>query len=164
MSALIPNPAQSNLIHQEQLRPLYSSMPSAFIANIITSSLLVFALLTVVDHKTLLIWLTYAILIIFLRFLAYIRYNKKADLTLKTQTREHLFGLGSSSSAAMPGLAGIILFPTNNPLYQVLCTFVLTGMNAGAVSTLSAEKYTFPLYISLALFPLMLNKNKYYTH
>jgi len=157
MSLHKANQIQSELIQQEQLRQLYSSMPSAFIANIITSSLLVFALWTVIDHKTLLIWLICSILIILLRFLTYIRYNKKADSTLITQTWGLLFDIGSSSSAAMLGLAAIFLFPANNPLYQVLCAFVLTGMSAGAVSTLSAGKYTFPLYISLTLIPLMIS-------
>ena len=157
MSSQKANPLQSEFIHQEQLRQLYASMPSAFIANIATSCLLVLAQWPVIDHSTLVIWLTCSVVIILLRLLTYIRYNRRTESPLKTQTWSLLFDIGSSSSAAMLGLAAIFLFPANNPLHQLICAFVLTGMSAGAVSTLSAGKYTFPLYISFAMFPLIIS-------
>jgi len=157
MSSHKSSQMQSELIQQEQLRLLFASMPSAFIANIITSCLLVFAQWPVINHTTLFIWLISSVLIILLRFLTYLHYNKKTASTLKTRTWGLLFDIGSSSSAAMLGLAAIFLFPANNPLHQLICAFVLTGMSAGAVSTLSAGKYTFPLYISLAMLPLIIS-------
>lgn len=147
-----PNAA---LVYSEQVNLLYSSMPSALAANIITSILLITAEWSVIEHNILITWLIFSILIIISRLVLLLMFNKQQSPKKDIRLWGKLFNFGSSASAITLGIAGILLFPDNSPLHQLLCAFVLVGMSAGAVSTLSFGKYTFPLYISFALVPLI---------
>ncbi|MDH5516410.1 MAG: PAS domain-containing protein [Gammaproteobacteria bacterium] len=140
-------------LHAEQVQLLYASLPGALIANLISSILLITAQQSIIATKTLLIWFASSLTILILRFVLLIAYKRSRDKNpLYWGMR---FDIGSSCSAIILGIAGVALFPADNPQFQMLCAFVLVGMSAGAVSTLSVGKYTFPLYISFALTPLI---------
>ncbi|MDH5392825.1 MAG: PAS domain S-box protein [Gammaproteobacteria bacterium] len=147
--------SNSKLIHAEQVRLLYASLPAAVVANIIASLLMAGAMWNIISHATLIGWLLVSFSVLLLRLSTFICY-KRSDQN-NTRLWSRLFDFGSSSSGIMLGIAGIMLFPAENAQYQMLCAFVLVGMSAGAVSTLSFGYYTFPLYISFSLAPLMLS-------
>lgn len=155
MRQFTSNTCNTSPVYKEQVHLLYSSTLSALLANIITSILLTSAQWSVISHDTLNLWLAGSILIIVLRLILLINYKKRQLSENNVALWGILFNLGSTSSAIMLGIAGVVLFPANDELHQVLTAFVLVGMSAGAVSTLSVGKYTFPLYISFALIPLM---------
>lgn len=149
------NTIGSHSAQAEQLQLLYTSLPAAIAANFISSVLMITALWNIITDETLIGWFLASVFILVLRYILYIYYNRSVIENPLYWNR--LFDLGSSSSAIIIGAAGILLFPDDNPQYQMVCAFVLVGMSAGAVSSLSTGKYTFPLYISFTLAPLMLS-------
>jgi len=155
MQQLTPNQAKAATVYMEQTKLLYSSMLSALAANLVTSLLLVSAQWSVISHSTLAVWFIGSLSIIILRLILLITYKNTQISDDNVKIWGRLFDLGASSSAIMLGIAGVLLFPPDDELHQLLTAFVLVGMSAGAVSTLSVGKYTFPLYISFALIPLM---------
>ncbi|MDH5425575.1 MAG: PAS domain-containing sensor histidine kinase [Gammaproteobacteria bacterium] len=149
------NTARSYSAYIEQTQLLYSSMLSALAANVIASLLLIAVHWSTLDHFTLSAWFAASVLIVTFRLILLINYNNTPIADKNVYFWGRLFDLGSSLSAIMLGIAGIIFFPPNNEFHQLLTAFVLVGMSAGAVASLSVGKYTFPLYISLALIPLI---------
>lgn len=139
----------------EQVSLLYGSITTALLANVVAAILLVAAQWNVIDQQVLLSWLSAVIVIILARFILLIAYTKQQHNEQNIQRWAYLFDLGAGASGLMLGIAGIVLFPADNALHQMICAFVLVGMCAGAVSSLSVGQYTYPIYLSLSLSPLL---------
>jgi PAS domain S-box-containing protein len=145
----------NQIILVEQVKTLYTSMSSALVANVVASILLVTAQWGIFDVSVLLGWLFLAISIIFARLVLLIAYKRQFNSDSNILLWEKLFILGSSASGLMLGIAGVIMFPADNPVHQLICTFVLVSMCAGAISSLSVGRYSYPIYASLVLMPLI---------
>jgi len=142
-------------VYIEQVQSLYASLPASLIASTIMSILLFSIQRDVIDTSVLWLWLSTSLLIIVLRFITLVLYKRLNVPDTNISLWGKLFTIGSSASGVILGVAGVALFPPDNPLHQTICAFVLVGMSAGAVSTLSIGRFNFPLYTSLSLIPLM---------
>lgn len=144
-------------VYAEQVNLLYASMFAAIIANIIVSVLFITLQWQVIEKSILLAWLSVSITVIVFRTVLLIFY-KRRSLTLNDADKwGRLFLLGSSAAGLVLGSAGIFLFPENDPVYQLVCTFVLLAMAAGALSSLSFGKYNFLIYAIATLVPLLIS-------
>jgi len=144
-------------VYAEQVKLLYASMPAAVIANIVVSILFIALQWQVIEKVVLFSWLAVSIIIIVVRIILLFFYKHRPQPSNNTSKWGKLFLLGSSASGLILGTAGILLFPVNDPIYQLVCTFVLLGMCAGALSSLSFGKYNFLIYAIVALVPLLLS-------
>lgn len=142
-------------VYIEQVQSLYTALPSSLIASLVMSILLVIVQRNVIAPSVLWSWLIISIVILALRLLSFILYKRLPHPEKNISLWGRLVTIGSSASGMILGVAGIALFPAGDPLHQAICAFVLVGMSAGAISTLSVGRFNFPLYISLSLIPLI---------
>jgi len=144
-------------VYAEQVKLLYASMSAALVANIIVSILFVALQWQAIEKPVLLAWLSASVIIIVFRTILLIFYKSRSLALDDAHQWGRFFLLGSSASGLILGVAGIFLFPENDPIYQLVCTFVLLGMCAGALSSLSFGKYTFLIYAIVTLVPLLIS-------
>jgi len=64
------------------------------------------------------------------------------------------FTLGSAASGILWGAAGVWLFPSNSLAYQLFVLFVLMGMGAGAIASLTAFMPAFYAFLPVSLLPM----------
>lgn len=144
-------------VYAEQVNLLYASMFSAVIANIIVSILFITLQWHVIEKSTLLAWFSASIIVIFFRTILLILYKRRSHTLNDAAKWGKFFLLGSSAAGLILGSAGIFLFPQDDTVYQLVCTFVLLGMSAGALSSLSFGKYNFLIYAIATLVPLLIS-------
>ncbi|MDH5368661.1 MAG: PAS domain-containing sensor histidine kinase [Gammaproteobacteria bacterium] len=156
----MPQTDTNNINHQiyiEEVRGLYATQPTALIANLFISILFAAAQQEVIEKNTLLTWLSLVAVVTLLRFFLYRSFIYQANSVEKIKKWGIYFNIGSSTAALLSGLAGILLFPAENAFHQVFCAFVLVGVSAASMPTLSIARYTYPIYITLVLVPLIIN-------
>jgi len=143
-------------IKTEQVRHIYSAVPLSVLAIFINSLLLGIILWPVVDSKLILIWLTTTNLISALRLWHYMKFKGSDPSQTGISRWENQALITSTLSGLLWGFAGLFLFPSNDIAYQVFLAFVVSGMCAGAVTTLSAHTSASLPFIGLAITPVVL--------
>ncbi len=143
-------------IKAEQTRLIYRSMPFSLLAILINSSILSLVLWQVIDHSTIIGWLVAVYLTTLYRFLTYRNFLSITP----TQDNEidhwsKLAILGATLSGALWGTASLLLFPLEHVAYQALLVFVIAGMSAGAVTSLSSIFAASATFLLLTLLPLV---------
>lgn len=149
------NSSAKKSVYNEQVGMLFDSMPASVLANIITSLLCVSVQWDYINHNVLFSWFGAAVLVISIRA-AVLTVYKHSAAEGRGPFWGLIFSIGSTASGLMLGSSAIFLFPSDIPIGQVMCTLVLVGMTAGAVSSLSFIRWTFPLYCIGALAPLII--------
>lgn len=141
-------------VYAEQVKLLYKALPFSIMANIVAGILIVGIQWDVVAKENLMAWLAVFEFVILLRGFLFVKYSRPLQIE-----NYHFWGNAFTVAAAvtglMWGLAGIIMFPSGNELYQMTLIFCLLGMSAGAVSSHSFLKAPPLLFVSFTLSPLL---------
>ncbi len=138
----------------EQTRLLYSSLPISLFASTFNACILVYILRNVVSESTLIIWLALVVLTILIRGIFYFFYHLKK---LWHQTDERWYTLnmiGVSISSIAWGSSIILVFPESSVVHQAFLAFIIAGMSAGAVSTLTHSRVAMLIFLT-SLLPLL---------
>lgn len=144
-------------IQPELIRITYSSIPLALIAIFINSIILGAVQWDVIPRTTIITWLVIANGFSLLRFLVYTKF-KSLELNQQFSDFWGRFLLFSGVlSGLIWGASSIWLFPQNDTTHQVFLAFVIAGMSAGAVTTLSATLSSVTAFLIFALVPLVIN-------
>ena len=148
---------QQNLILDEQVRLLFAAIPLSIIMTVANASIFVFIQWDIFDHDRLLNWLTGLLLIVIFRGYIANRY-KYGKYSLENTVRwQHLFNAGAILIALFWGYASLFLFPQQSITHQVFLAFVIAGMCAGAVTTLSFLRLPIIVFLCFSLLPLIWN-------
>lgn len=142
-------------IRNEQTRLLYGTLPSGIIAILINSLLLVVVQWDVLDHGKLLVWLAFAVLITLARLFLTRLYRARHPGYEASSSWLLYFNIGAVFASLVWMLAVIFLFPRDDLVHQAFLAFVIAGMSAGAVSSLSFALFPIRAYLVLALLPLI---------
>jgi len=142
-------------IRLEQARIIYSAVPLSLAAILINSSILSVVFWDIVPHHVNLSWLSATYAISLYRWVILKQFNAASDASRKDGRWRIAFGLGVVSSGAVWGAASVFLFPYDSMLHQLLLAFVIAGMSAGAVTTLSAIYGFCVAFLMLTLGPLI---------
>ncbi len=146
---------QNNLtILAEQTSQVYAAVNKAIFATIINSTILTIVLWPVISHKILLTWLTSILLVSIIRSFFTYRYKLTSPSPKEAQIWTHRFLLGSIVASMIWGTSTIFLFPTDDLTRQVFLAFVLGGMAAGAITSLSYIKLAVYVFLGFTLVPL----------
>ncbi|MDQ6987475.1 MAG: ATP-binding protein [Mariprofundaceae bacterium] len=130
-------------------------MPTAITATFINAIVLVLIEWRVVEHALLIVWLIGIFVITAARAATTIAY-RRARLEQQHAPRwERYFLVGSVLAAMAWGSASFILFPDDSIIHQVFLAFIVGGMCAGAVTTLSSLRIAVLSFLILALGPLI---------
>jgi diguanylate cyclase (GGDEF)-like protein/PAS domain S-box-containing protein len=148
--------ARDDHILREQVRLLHDHALLSQLVAVLNSAILVYVLWPVVEHASLLGWLAWMIVVCSLR-LGQSRAFARAVLPVhEVRAWRNRFLVGAAASGMLWGAAGLFLFPEYSLPHQVFLSFVIAGMIAGAVGTLSAVIWAFALFAAPALLPIVL--------
>ncbi len=128
----------SDQIRAEQVRITFSSVPASLLAIIINSSLLVVLLWNEIDHSHLLIWFLLTNGLSVVRWQLCQQYKQSGQYPAHERNWYRLLVITIALSGITWGAVGIWLFSQSSVLHQVFLVFVVGGMCAGGVATLSA--------------------------
>lgn len=138
----------------EQTFQLFSAVRVALVVTLINSSILVAVLWPAVDHDVLLIWLSAVVLISAWRSIIAYQYTKVSPASEHVVIWVRRFLIGSLLASLVWGAASVWLFPANDLPRQVFLAFVIGGMAAGSISTLSYLKFAAHSFLIFTLLPL----------
>jgi signal transduction histidine kinase len=133
--------AESEILRSEQIRLVYSSLATALAAGAINT--IVIATLTYGHVPTLQtqVWVALSVLVLAYRFSGLFGY-RRASLAAgsdgpSTESWLRRFLIGCWAAGAVWGLAPLLLFSINSLPHQIFLAFVLSGVAAGSMTTLS---------------------------
>jgi len=138
-----------------QVEQLYASALPALVATIINASILSVVLWLVIDQNIILSWLIAVIFVSLVRSAVVFHY-KKTQTTKDVAYWYRLFFIGTLISSFLWGLSPLLLFPESDIARQVFLAFVVGGMVAGSLTTLSHIKILIYTFLSATLIPLLL--------
>jgi diguanylate cyclase (GGDEF)-like protein/PAS domain S-box-containing protein len=152
--AVRPDAGQHRLqIRAEQVRILFEQLPTALIATTIVGVLVVYVLWPHVAPVWLLGWLLVSTVTTFARIglmRAYFRANPSISQAALWGRR---FLYGVLVSGAVWGFAGVFPISRDAPLQELFLVFVLAGLSAGGMSTLSSFRGTYAAFLLPAIVP-----------
>lgn len=144
----------SNAVLAEQTRMLYSASTPSSIATIANGSILVIALWSAVEQSHLILWYCSLVIVTLGRLLLNRTYNNSSTHLENADTWSKRFILGTCLISCIWAASPLFLFPSDSFGHQVFLAFVLAGMCAGAVTTLSYLRITILTYLTLVLLPV----------
>lgn len=158
----VPPPPEGNrtraeALRAEQLDLLYTHTPFAIGLSVVNALILVVAQHTVLPRSTLAIWLGYVVTLSALRLWLCHRYRRRTGSESSSRTWERPFLAGVLLSGMGWGATGIWLFPLNEPIHQMFVIFLLAGMTAGGVMSLSARREAFLAFALPTLVPIIVS-------
>ncbi len=154
-AAVVPATAvYAEAIGAEQTKVIFRYLPPLLVINAFVAAGMVFGLWPVVGHARLLVWLAAMVLVIVLRTALYAAYRRRS--ARRADPWRTWFTFGSGAAGVLWGLAGVYLFPRDALEYQLFILFILVGMGAGAVSSLTAYLPAFYAFFPVSLLPCSL--------
>ncbi|HKI60344.1 MAG TPA: PAS domain S-box protein, partial [Mariprofundaceae bacterium] len=140
----------------EKVKLLYEVMPLAMLATAINASILAYFEWNVVDHTLLVGWLVALIIVSSGRLLLAWFYYRSRPCP-EQACWERCFIIGTLFSGVVWGSASLLLFPENSLAHQLFLAFVIGGMCAGAVTSLSPLLFALFSFLLLTLTPLIIS-------
>jgi len=147
---LLPVGSDSPEVKAKQVGLLFSHLPVILLATSLNSVILTLTLWNHASHSILLSWMVCIQLMALLRFVLLLKYRQNPQ----GGRWGRWFFVGTWVSGICWGSAGILLFTPASVPHQTFLTFVLGGMSAGAVTTLSASFRVVLAYLIPVLLPL----------
>jgi PAS domain S-box-containing protein len=139
-------------VRAEQVRSLYRQSVPAILANVLNAAILAWVLWSHCSHLLLVSWVFAMLLMAFGRFELRRRYWSKERRPREQEAWGTRFTLGSFSAGVLWGFAGFVLMP-DTLMPQMVITFVLAGMAAGATLTLSSVMRAYYAYLIPSIGP-----------
>jgi diguanylate cyclase (GGDEF)-like protein len=144
-------------IRSDLIRTIYSLVPLSLFAILVNSTVLSIVQWNVVSHTTILLWFAVTNGLSLLRFWLYLKFNK---LDNEQQIPDYWYYLTlfiSAASGVTWGAVAVWLFPVDNIEHQVFAAFVLAGMCAGAVTTLSPLLSSVCSFVLITMIPVIVS-------
>jgi diguanylate cyclase (GGDEF)-like protein len=143
-------------IRCEQVRLLYEELQISIFSSLGVAAVLVLALWDVIEHAALLIWLGALIILSIGRlWMASMYWKREADAS-DTQSWFLRFTVGAALSGLLWGSASFFLMPAESIGHQLLLTFILGGLMAGATQSLSPVMAAYVVFCLPTALPVIL--------
>ncbi len=142
-------------LEAENLRLMVRNLPVALGFTLVVATALCVVLWLAVDRVNLLLWFALICLLTLVRYVGVTRFRRAApDADLLHGWR--LWFLGGILAAGMAwGLAGLLLYPADDPLRQSFLMLMLLGLCAGGMSVHAAMSSATWLFTLPALLPMI---------
>lgn len=137
------------------VRMIYSSVPLTLFAVLANSVVLSIVQWGVIAHTTILAWLGITNGLSLIRLGLYIKFKKLGAEEQVPVYWSRIALLISAASGLTWGAVAIWLFPDQDFVHQVFTAFVIAGMCAGAVTTLSPILSSVFAFVILAMLPVI---------
>lgn len=134
---------------------LYQNLPLSVAAVFLLATILFWGLSGPVEKTILEIWYSLVLMVLVFRVMCFVWYQKtKRDTKLQKYYYYYYFILGSILSAVAWGIIGSILMP-EDIFSQALIIILVSGIIAGATTSLGTSYLASVSYIILSLLPIM---------
>ncbi len=145
----------SSTILPLQMQQAFAASKVALLASTILAVVLAFMQREVISGTVVAVWLVVVLVVALVRALLLADYVKHPteDFAI-TQNRALKFRSSLWIAGAVWGSAGLLLFPDNNPQYQMFLIFVLAGLTAGSVVSYSADIFSAIGFSAVTLLPI----------
>lgn len=151
------HPPAGFLSSGELLGLLYQGLPAALTANGLIALALMAVQWQVVDGHRAIAWLIAMSAILALRAGLYLGYRRSAaDPSAAGDKWLTPFRLGTIITGVLWGAATPVFYPHGDLAHQLALTFVLSGVCAGAATTLAADRVSALGFIGPTLLPVMI--------
>lgn len=140
-------------IYAAQVEVLFRQMPWAVLSNFLVSTLLSIALWPLVDHVRLLFWVGAVFLVSGARWAVGWRYRQRSDPN-KVYRYCSVYLVVVFLSGVVWGSAAPLFMLDAEAARQLVVALSLMGMVAGAVSSMVAVRWTYPLYTMFIMVPM----------
>jgi len=141
-------------VRLEQIRIIYAAVPSSLLVIMVNSAILSTVLWNIIDHGVITWWFLVTNSLSLVRYYLHQRFGQLDQEKTDTTIWYQLAIVTSAFSGACWGAAGIWLFSDTSIAHQVFLAFVISGMCAGAISTLSSIRKAARSFVILAIFPV----------
>ncbi|MGE5758163.1 MAG: PAS domain S-box protein, partial [Sideroxydans sp.] len=139
----------------EKIKFLYAGAPAALVTNTLLALILAGAQSTVVAPSRIYGWLATFGAILLARLAVVVAWRRSgANAGNCAPCWIRLFRIAAVATGMGWGLGAVLLFPGDLP-HQVLLSFVLAGMSAGAITLLAVDRISMRGFVAAALLPLM---------
>ncbi|MBK1646734.1 hypothetical protein CKO25_19245 [Thiocapsa imhoffii] len=142
------------LIEADLTRLLFEQLPASLIITALNALMVAAAMSLVSPLLGVWIWFAAMVLILLARMRLMLHYRAN-QTTRSDRTWAHRFAIGAAATGLAWGLS-VFLLPGHVLTYQVFLGFVISGMVAGAIPSLSAYPPAYLLYLLGALVPFAL--------
>lgn len=141
-------------IKAEMITIAYQHLRLSSAAVVVNAIVLSLALWSVVDHTTLIVWLVIMLGVSLMRYSSVLHFEHR-ELHHTTKYWEQIFLVGVTVSALVWAAASLFLFTSGSIMHQAMLMIVLSGMSAGAVSSLASVLSAIRIFLVLLLVPLV---------
>jgi len=145
---------QNDALRVEQARLLYANLPASIVVNTLLALILVSVLSPVVGAGRLLSWLLLLGVILSARMVLMLAWQRKGqEAGSQALYWIRWFRILVIATGVMWGMATVLLAPSGNLPHQVYVSFVLAGLGAGAITSLSIDRVSTLGFLLPALLP-----------
>ncbi len=153
VDAAIFEPEVLTDVKSEQVRIIFALTLPSLIAILLCSFILSLVQWDVIDHLVIATWFVMTNLLSLVRLYLYRQFIKLPKDSLVSDSWYQAAINTSIASGITWGAAGVLLFAEQGLVHQVFLAFVITGMCAGAITTLSAIINAARGFVVCALIP-----------
>ena len=140
-------------IAAEQIRLLYDQLPSALIASVVIGALASYVLWNRVPHWALVLWLAALGALTVVRVGLRRRYVLANPPPSDSAVWARRFILGTASAGVIWGFVGLFPFTGDSLLHEMFIAFILAGLSAGGMTTLSSYRGAYLAFLTPAIAP-----------
>ncbi len=141
------------MIRSQKLGLLYQNLPLTLLATILNGGILAFLLSDVIAVEVAAGWFAVNLAVSLLRYISY--YFYKVRKTGQDERWYRIFVAGVVATALVWAATSVLFFTHDSVVHQVFLAFVIAGMVAGAVSSLSQIFFVYAIYNLAVLLPLI---------
>lgn len=142
-------------IRAGQVGLVFAAFPSSVVVNLISGIVLAAVQWNAINHTVISGWLFLLMLVAIFRWGLNRRFQAQKLLPEAIDRWQHLALTTIVLSGLLWGMAGLLLFPPESTQHQMFLVFIIAGMSAGAVTTLSALFPAVLFFILALIFPLL---------
>ena len=150
------NEARRQNLEAELLHQAYQALPASLIANLVNGSILSFVMWDVAPRFMVLGWIVALMVLSLFRYLDYRFFRNEIMKGWHGQIVPGYFDGLAQITGMLWGAAGYGLFTVDSSIHLAFLAFLLAGMTAGAVTTLSVRRRTCQVFLLTALLPFIL--------
>ena len=154
--AIPPEQKSATDIKFEQLRIVFDAIPISLFGIFINSTILSVILLGQIESQTIAIWYVLTNSLSLLRWHYYQQFKHIDASQIAEKPWHNILIITSSLSGVSWGMAGIFLFSDSSIGHQMFLLFIVAGMSAASISTLSALLNAVRAFLGLAIIPFII--------
>ena len=148
--------ALDQAIYLERIKLLFSGIWTITSATLIGMLSLLYVDWFIVPHNILISWFIFMSVILAYRLTLSHLFHKYIDLDNNPRKWARLYFIGTALTAMGWGFSGSIMLSEQSLIQQMFTTILLSGLTAGALSTLSAVYSVYIAFLTLTMIPLLI--------